>query len=272
MMKRRRSKKLRHQGRVHHTPCSRNHYNLCPLRTKIITVTLMTTEQDSGLPLPTSKNIKSETLQPPNPTSTTTAPITLGSYVKDSSSPGTARSPPHHDQRRRSSASDKTGNPVGAVMKSACMTGDFAMQNVALQMGLNLVSVEGSERIKSVKTWVLRCHGCFAYSSPLLPLPLRNMRLTCGKDYKEDGFEVLSFLWWRYTSPDEYIYQCKRASHSTSEKEHAMDQSWNKSIPPTCSAFPLCDGRVLTSVVFVTKTSRDECYTVVICSTPDPPR
>ncbi|KAH9927241.1 Nin one binding Zn-ribbon like-domain-containing protein [Fomitopsis serialis] len=59
--------------------------------------------------------------------------------------------------------SDKTGKkgkgkrehiPVG------CMTADFAMQNVLLQMGLGLVSVEG-KRIERVKSWVLRCHACF---------------------------------------------------------------------------------------------------------------
>jgi len=41
-----------------------------------------------------------------------------------------------------------------------CMTADFAMQNVLLQMGLNLVSTEG-KRIDRVKSWVLRCHACF---------------------------------------------------------------------------------------------------------------
>ncbi|KAI0082359.1 hypothetical protein K474DRAFT_1655101 [Panus rudis PR-1116 ss-1] len=41
-----------------------------------------------------------------------------------------------------------------------CMTADFAMQNVLLQMGLNLVGVEG-KKIEKVKTWVLRCHACF---------------------------------------------------------------------------------------------------------------
>ncbi|TCD69240.1 Nin1 binding protein [Steccherinum ochraceum] len=41
-----------------------------------------------------------------------------------------------------------------------CMTADFAMQNVLLQMGLSLVGVEG-KRIEKVKTWVLRCHACF---------------------------------------------------------------------------------------------------------------
>jgi RNA-binding protein NOB1 len=43
---------------------------------------------------------------------------------------------------------------------AACMTADFAMQNVILQMGLKLVGVEG-KRIERVKTWVLRCHACF---------------------------------------------------------------------------------------------------------------
>ncbi|TFK55586.1 hypothetical protein OE88DRAFT_1621259 [Heliocybe sulcata] len=46
------------------------------------------------------------------------------------------------------------------IMKVGCMTADFAMQNVLLQMGLNLVSVDG-KKIERVKTWVLRCHACF---------------------------------------------------------------------------------------------------------------
>jgi RNA-binding protein NOB1 len=45
-------------------------------------------------------------------------------------------------------------------LKAACMTGDFAVQNVLLQMGLNLVG-EGGKRIGMVKSWVLRCHACF---------------------------------------------------------------------------------------------------------------
>jgi len=43
---------------------------------------------------------------------------------------------------------------------TGCMTADFAMQNVILQMGLNLVGLEG-KRIQKVKNWVLRCHACF---------------------------------------------------------------------------------------------------------------
>ncbi|KAG1892219.1 Nin one binding Zn-ribbon like-domain-containing protein [Suillus subluteus] len=43
---------------------------------------------------------------------------------------------------------------------AGCMTGDFAVQNVLLQMGLALVGTEG-KRIQKVKSWVLRCHACF---------------------------------------------------------------------------------------------------------------
>lgn len=43
---------------------------------------------------------------------------------------------------------------------TGCMTTDFAMQNVIMHMGLNLVGVDG-KKIEKVKTWVLRCHACF---------------------------------------------------------------------------------------------------------------
>ncbi|KAF9084937.1 Nin1 binding protein [Mortierella sp. GBA35] len=45
------------------------------------------------------------------------------------------------------------------LMQVACTTADFAMQNVLLQMGLNLLSIDGL-RISKVKNWVLRCHAC----------------------------------------------------------------------------------------------------------------
>ena len=45
---------------------------------------------------------------------------------------------------------------------AACMTGDFAVQNVLLGIGLGLVG-EGGKRISKVKSWILRCHACFKY-------------------------------------------------------------------------------------------------------------
>ena len=60
--------------------------------------------------------------------------------------------------------SGKSKAKTEAIINVGCMTADFAMQNVLLQMGLNLVDVEG-KRIKKLKTWVLRCHACFKYVS-----------------------------------------------------------------------------------------------------------
>lgn len=41
-----------------------------------------------------------------------------------------------------------------------CMTTDYAMQNVMLQMGLQVISLDGNV-IRNVKQWVLRCAGCY---------------------------------------------------------------------------------------------------------------
>ncbi|GAB7342798.1 hypothetical protein MBLNU457_g0933t1 [Dothideomycetes sp. NU457] len=47
-----------------------------------------------------------------------------------------------------------------AVMQVATLTTDFAMQNVILQVNLNLLS-PSFQRVKHLKTFVLRCHACF---------------------------------------------------------------------------------------------------------------
>lgn len=52
------------------------------------------------------------------------------------------------------------GKAKEKMISVGCMTADFAMQNVLLQMGLNLVSTDG-QRIQKVKSWVLRCHACY---------------------------------------------------------------------------------------------------------------
>ncbi|KAI9068528.1 hypothetical protein FKP32DRAFT_1642233 [Trametes sanguinea] len=59
-----------------------------------------------------------------------------------------------------SPADSRKGKKQQERILVGCMTADFAMQNVLLQMGLGLVGVEG-KRIERVKSWVLRCHACF---------------------------------------------------------------------------------------------------------------
>ncbi|KAL6067772.1 20S-pre-rRNA D-site endonuclease nob1 [Balamuthia mandrillaris] len=50
--------------------------------------------------------------------------------------------------------------------KVGCMTTDYAMQNVLLQMGLNLVSVDGMV-IKKLKKFILRCQACYKLTNEM---------------------------------------------------------------------------------------------------------
>ncbi|TID24716.1 hypothetical protein CANINC_003008 [Pichia inconspicua] len=52
----------------------------------------------------------------------------------------------------------------------ALASGDFAAQNVALQMGMNLMNTMSGLQIKRVRNYMLRCHACFA----LVPIPKDN--------------------------------------------------------------------------------------------------
>ena len=50
--------------------------------------------------------------------------------------------------------------------KVACLTMDFAMQNVLKQMGLHVSSLEGKV-IKQMRTFILRCYACFKTTSTM---------------------------------------------------------------------------------------------------------
>ncbi|GAA6005236.1 hypothetical protein JCM10207_002907 [Rhodosporidiobolus poonsookiae] len=69
-------------------------------------------------------------------------------------------SAPDADATASSSSSAAPTPRPRTIMKAAVLTGDYAMQNVALQMGLNVLG-SGGKRVKEVRTWVLRCHACF---------------------------------------------------------------------------------------------------------------
>lgn len=46
----------------------------------------------------------------------------------------------------------------------ACLTMDFAMQNVLMQIGLNIASLDGRV-IKQMRTFIFRCYACFKTTS-----------------------------------------------------------------------------------------------------------
>jgi len=59
-----------------------------------------------------------------------------------------------------SEASEFLAHPSGGESAVCCITADFPMQNVLLQMGLRLSAPDGL-RISSVSRWVLRCSACY---------------------------------------------------------------------------------------------------------------
>ncbi|XP_014263452.3 RNA-binding protein NOB1 isoform X2 [Maylandia zebra] len=53
-----------------------------------------------------------------------------------------------------------------ADIKVGCLTTDFAMQNVLIQIGLHVLSVNGM-LIKQARNYILRCHACFKTTSDM---------------------------------------------------------------------------------------------------------
>ncbi|EPY52179.1 ribosome biogenesis protein Nob1 [Schizosaccharomyces cryophilus OY26] len=80
---------------------------------------------------------------------------------------------------RKKKTQDGVGESVvqPSHLKVACATTDFAMQNVMLQIGLNLVSSDGL-KIQNVKRFVLRCHGCYAIVNDMS----KKFCTSCGGD------------------------------------------------------------------------------------------
>lgn len=80
------------------------------------------------------------------------------------------------------------------TMQVALITSDFAMQNVLLRMNLNLLS-PSLQRIKQLKTWVLRCHACFSITKNMTKQFCDRcgkptlMRTSCSTD-KDGNFKV----------------------------------------------------------------------------------
>lgn len=66
-------------------------------------------------------------------------------------------------------ASEKQRKEALSLPKNqvALATGDFAIQNVALQLNLNLMNFNSGLRIKRLRNYMLRCHACFQ----IFPLP-----------------------------------------------------------------------------------------------------
>ncbi len=69
---------------------------------------------------------------------------------------------PSNIKKRQADGSKSVGSTSSTTgtMQVATITTDFAMQNLLLQMNLNLLS-PSLQRIRHLKTYILRCHACF---------------------------------------------------------------------------------------------------------------
>jgi RNA-binding protein NOB1 len=70
-------------------------------------------------------------------------------------------------QAKDSSSYQRSKASENKILQVATITGDFAMQNVLLQMNLNLLSPKTCKRITQLKQTILRCHGCFTTTKDL---------------------------------------------------------------------------------------------------------
>ena len=84
-----------------------------------------------------------------------TTPISDSSDSEGWITPANLKKQLAKDQNR-----DAQTHNEASIMQVATITGDFAMQNVLLQMNLNLLS-SSMMRVRQLKTYILRCHACF---------------------------------------------------------------------------------------------------------------
>ncbi|KAK3369977.1 putative art-4 protein [Podospora didyma] len=67
---------------------------------------------------------------------------------------------PSNIKKHQARENTKAPQPIQKMLQAALITGDMAMRNVALRINLNLLDT-GLSRVTFLKTWVLRCHGCW---------------------------------------------------------------------------------------------------------------
>jgi RNA-binding protein NOB1 len=103
---------------------------------------------------------------------------------------------PSNIKKHQAKDLDATSEPLEEpkIMQVATITTDFAMQNVLLRMNLNLLS-PSLQRIRQLKTWVLRCHACFAVTKDMSKQFCNRcgkptlLRTSCSTD-KDGNFKV----------------------------------------------------------------------------------
>ncbi|KAF7914258.1 uncharacterized protein EAF01_000664 [Botrytis porri] len=122
-----------------------------------------------------------QTQEPTSPTEPETIPETIEEVPaseSDAESDGEGWITPSNLKKHQQKDTNSSFSPQeeSKTIQVATITTDYAMQNVMLRMNLNLLS-PSLQRIRQLKTWVLRCHACFSITREMT----RQFCSRCGK-------------------------------------------------------------------------------------------
>ncbi|XP_065065189.1 RNA-binding protein NOB1-like [Rhopilema esculentum] len=154
---------------------------------------------------------------------------------------------------------DVDQSPVNA--KSGCLTTDFAMQNVLMQMGLHVISVDGM-LIRQARSYILKCHGCGKETTQMERVFCKN----CGnKTLKKVSVSVnldgsLTYHYPKRMRPQnirgtKYAIPLPKAGRHASNAILTEDQKMSTQRLPKSNekANPLCDDYVARTSPFTYK-------------------
>jgi RNA-binding protein NOB1 len=127
-----------------------------------------------------------------------------------------------------------TVDPAVKKMEVACLTTDFALQNVLLHMKLNIASIDGM-RVTRLRTFILRCRIC----KKTTPVVTKQFCPNCGHDslhkvgvsVDKDGNQTIHINWERERVTRGYRYSLptpkggKHASDIRVTEDHLMPQN-----------------------------------------------
>lgn len=86
----------------------------------------------------------------------------------------------HHQQVLDGTLEPNVPAEEQPVLSVGMASGDFAMQNVALQIGLNVINPRSGFQIRKIRSWMLRCHACFFLTAPPMGAKPRQFCPRCG--------------------------------------------------------------------------------------------
>lgn len=138
------------------------HADTIELEVEALTLEDMATPDQDQIPTSTETSEQVEESQQSQTEETAESPKEVAQDASDSDEGWITPSNIKRRQAQDESASSKSSKSSPKHLQVATMTGDFAMQNVLLQMNLNLLSTKTCQRISQIKQFILRCHACFS--------------------------------------------------------------------------------------------------------------